>query len=151
MIQIAEVPIPNAVLIRASEIPFAKADESVDPPELPNDAKALIIPITVPNRPIKVDTDAKVAIIVKFFSNIGNSNEVASSTSLLNAANFCSLSKPLSVVKALYFLTAAKVTFPTEPFCLSQAFKAPSTSSLSKELVQNERMRLHHQFLLLYR
>ncbi len=77
MIHIAEVPIPKAVLTKASEIPFANAVESVDPPEFPRAEKALIIPITVPKRPINVATEAKVAMIVKFFSNIGNSNEVA--------------------------------------------------------------------------
>ena len=101
MIQTADVPIPKAVFTRASEIPFAKAVESVEPPELPSAENALIIPITVPKRPIKVDTDANVAMIVKFFSNIGNSNEVASSTSLLRAANFCSLSNEPSDVNCL--------------------------------------------------
>ena len=72
-------------------------------------------------------------MIVKFFSNIGNSNEVASSTSLLRAANFCSLSNEPSDVNCLYFFTAANVTFPTEPFCLSHSFKAPSVSSLSNK------------------
>ena len=71
MIQTADVPIPNAVFTRASEIPFAKAVESVEPPELPSAENALIIPITVPNSPIRVETEAKVAMIVKFFSNIG--------------------------------------------------------------------------------
>ena len=103
MIQIAEVPIPNAVFTSASEIPFANAVESVDPPEFPKAENALIIPITVPKRPINVDTEANVAMIVKFFSNIGNSNEVASSTSLLKEANFCSLSKDLSPVNCLLF------------------------------------------------
>jgi hypothetical protein len=66
MIHTAEVPIPNAVFTRASEIPFARAEESVEPPELPKAENALIIPITVPNRPIRVDTDANVAMIVRF-------------------------------------------------------------------------------------
>ena len=76
----AELPIPKAVLISASEIPVANAVES-GAPAFPNADNALIIPNTVQKKSTNVDTDAMVAIITKFFSNIGNSNEVASSIS----------------------------------------------------------------------
>ncbi len=51
----ADVPIPNAVLYNASEIPtdnsFAAPDPPLSAPKLP---KARIIPITVPNSPNNV-------------------------------------------------------------------------------------------------
>ena len=80
MIANADEAIPRAVLIKASEIPVASAS-AFGVPELASAAKALIIPTTVPNKPTKVATEANVANIVKFFSKIGNSNEVDSSSS----------------------------------------------------------------------
>ena len=80
MVAKAELPIPNAVLIKASEIPFAKATESGEPADA-NAANARIIPNTVPNKAINVDTDAIVAITTKFFSKPGNSKVNDSSNS----------------------------------------------------------------------
>ena len=57
MIAMAEVPIPIAVLIKASEIPAASAPGS-GLPVVASAAKALIIPITVPRRATSVATDA---------------------------------------------------------------------------------------------
>ena len=57
MIATAEVPIPIAVLIKASEIPADNAAGS-GVPEVAKAENALIIPITVPNRPTRVATDA---------------------------------------------------------------------------------------------
>ena len=76
----AELPIPKAVLIKASEIPFANATESGEPADA-NAANARIIPNTVPKRAIKVETYAIVAITTKFFSKPGNSNVNDSSNS----------------------------------------------------------------------
>lgn len=150
MIQIAEVPIPKAVFTSASEIPFANAVESVDPPEFPKAENALIIPITVPKRPINVDTEASVAMIVKFFSNIGNSNEVASSTSLLKEANFCSLSKDLSPVNCLYFSLQKVLRFQQILFAYYMKQLQLQHHPYPKMLESNERMHLHHPFLLLF-
>ena len=63
----AEVPIPNAVLYKASEIPTARALESLPPPDSPNAAKDLIIPITVPNRATSVPTEVIVERNTRFF------------------------------------------------------------------------------------
>ena len=72
--------IPNAVLIKASEIPADRATES-GAPAVAKAENALIIPITVPISPTRVPMGAKVAMIGKFFCNIGNSNAVDSSIS----------------------------------------------------------------------
>ena len=77
----ADEPIPNAVLYNASEIPIDNCLAASPPPDSPRLLNARIIPITVPSNPINVDTDAKVERKTKFFSSIGNSSEVASSTS----------------------------------------------------------------------
>jgi hypothetical protein len=52
-------------LIKASEIPFANLAESGAPP-VANAEKALIIPVTVPNRPHNVPIETNVAITFKF-------------------------------------------------------------------------------------
>ena len=61
IVAIAELPIPKAVLIKASEIPVANATESGEP-AVANAENALIIPNTVPNNAIKVETDAMVIL-----------------------------------------------------------------------------------------
>lgn len=76
----ADVPTPSAVLIKASEIPVASAMAS-GAPACASAANALIIPITVPNSPISVATDATVEMITRFFESIGSSSVVASSNS----------------------------------------------------------------------
>ncbi len=90
IIAIAEVDIPKAVLIKASEIPVESATAS-GAPAVAIAEKALIIPNTVPRRPIKVAIDEIVARMTRFFSSIGNSREVLSSISLLMASTFLPL------------------------------------------------------------
>ena len=51
------------------------------PPDSASEANERIIPITVPNNPINVATDAMVDRNTRFFSSIGSSSAVASSTS----------------------------------------------------------------------
>ena len=89
MIAKVDPMIPKAVLIKASEIPVAKAAVS-GVPELANAANARIIPNTVPIKPIKVPIDAQVVMITKFLESIGNSKLVASSNSFSIAAFFSS-------------------------------------------------------------
>jgi len=79
-IEVAEVLIPNAVFTSASEIDAESAVELPEP-AFANEANALIIPNTVPNRPVNVPIDTRVAIMVRFCSSIGISNVVASSMS----------------------------------------------------------------------
>src|SRR5476651_2346418 len=71
MIDIADVPIPRAVLYTASEIPtdnvLAAAPPPLSSPRAPN---ALIIPNTVPNSPNSVATEAIVDKNTRFFSSI---------------------------------------------------------------------------------
>src|SRR3954471_18756959 len=62
----AEVPIPRAVLYRASEIPVASAVAS-PPPDSPRAENERIIPITVPSRAINVPTDVIVERNTRFF------------------------------------------------------------------------------------
>ena len=83
----AEVVIPKAVLINASEIPVASADAS-GAPECAIPANARIIPSTVPIKPTNVAMDAMVAMIGRFCSNIGSSKVVAYSISFWMAINF---------------------------------------------------------------
>ena len=71
MIENAEVPIPIAVLIRASDIPAASAAGS-GLPVVARAAKALIIPITVPSSANSVAIDAMVARIGRFCCRLGN-------------------------------------------------------------------------------
>ncbi|MFM2268338.1 MAG: hypothetical protein RL757_1779, partial [Bacteroidota bacterium] len=52
----ADVPIPNAVLIKASEIPVDNATAS-GAPAVAIAWNDLIIPNTVPNNPVNVATD----------------------------------------------------------------------------------------------
>ena len=59
MIPRAAAPIPSAVLISASEIPFARPIAS-GAPAFANAANALIIPNTVPSNPTSVEMDAQV-------------------------------------------------------------------------------------------
>ena len=80
MIANAEVPIPRAVLIKASEIPAARATES-GAPAFAKAENALIIPITVPKSPIRVASEAIVDKTTRFCSKAGSSSEVASSIS----------------------------------------------------------------------
>src|SRR5678809_1289983 len=54
----AEVPIPKAVLYKASEIPTDNSRAASPPPESPSLEKERIIPNTVPSNPNKVATDA---------------------------------------------------------------------------------------------
>ena len=82
MIAHAEVPIPNAVLYNASEIPTDSLLAASPPPSpSPSAENERIIPNTVPNRPKRVATDAIVDKNTRFFYSIGSSREVASSTS----------------------------------------------------------------------
>src|SRR5574343_157149 len=132
MIATAEVPIPNAVLNNASEIPFDNSRAASPPPSSPRAENDLIIPNTVPNKPNRVATEAIVDKNTKFFSNIGNSRAVASSISFWIFNTFCSVSNSVLLIISLYFLRPAFITLPTEPFCLSQAAKALSTSLLAR-------------------
>ncbi|MCY1536311.1 hypothetical protein D9M68_717650 [compost metagenome] len=68
------------MLYRASEIPAASAVAS-GAPAFAIAENDLIIPITVPIRPNRVAAEAIVDKNTKFFSNIGTSSAVASSTS----------------------------------------------------------------------
>ena len=104
MIANAEVEIPVAVLINASEIPFASSAESAPPPPA-NPANALIIPVTVPNNPARVPKETKVDKIVMCCSNIGISNEVASSISLWMVSEASSLLNPSFLTS--WYLTKA--------------------------------------------
>ena len=76
----AEVPIPSAVLIKASEIPVDKATAS-GAPELASAENALIIPITVPKRATNVPIEPIVERIGMLRSKIGISRAVDSSIS----------------------------------------------------------------------
>ena len=76
----APVAIPKAVFTRASEIPADRATESGDP-ALARAANDLIIPITVPSRPVSVPSVVIVAITTRFCSSVGSSSAVASSSS----------------------------------------------------------------------
>lgn len=62
----AEVEIPKAVLIKASEIPVDKATAS-GAPAVAMAENARIIPNTVPNNPKRVATEEIVARITRFF------------------------------------------------------------------------------------
>ncbi|MNY22288.1 hypothetical protein D3C86_1558880 [compost metagenome] len=112
------------MLISASEIPVARAAWSGVPAEA-NAPNALIIPDTVPNNPPNVPKDTKVEIIVMFFSNIGISNEVASSISLWITSEASSLLNP-SFLTSWYFTKADLIAFATEPCCLSHEAIAAS-------------------------
>ena len=94
MIAKVEAVIPNAVLIKASEIPVASAAVSGEPFDIA--ANERIIPSTVPIKPIKVATEALVESTAKFLESIGNSNEVASSNSFFKDSNFCSFDNVVS-------------------------------------------------------
>ena len=63
MIAIVEAKIPKNVFTSASEIPVANSAGSGAPPAIA--AKALIIPNTVPIKPINVDTEAEVERILQ--------------------------------------------------------------------------------------
>ena len=80
MIPITDAVIPSAVLIKASEIPVAKAVVS-GAPAFERAANERIIPSTVPINPQSVAMVAQVYIITKFFESIGSSSAVASSIS----------------------------------------------------------------------
>ena len=88
----AEVKIPKAVFTKASEIPVANCS-GFGLPDTANAEKALIIPITVPNKATNVPTDAIVANIHIFFSKAGSSKPVVSSTSFWIFITFSSSSK----------------------------------------------------------
>ena len=96
----ADVPIPNAVLYRASEIPTDNwAAAPLPPLSAPRLEKARIIPTTVPNNPNRVAIEAMVDKNTRFFSSIGNSSDVASSTAFCMALTFCSvLNSELGIV-----------------------------------------------------
>ena len=61
MIEKADVPIPNAVLYNASEIPLESPTASAEP-ALASAANARIMPITVPRRPTDVEIEAIVDV-----------------------------------------------------------------------------------------
>ena len=65
MIATVEPVIPRAVLIKASEIPFARATAS-GAPAVARAENALIIPNTVPIKPTSVAIEAQVEMITKF-------------------------------------------------------------------------------------
>ena len=121
-----EPAIPKKVLIKASEIPVAKAEVS-GAPALAKAENERIIPNTVPINPNKVAIEAQVDKITKFFESIGNSKEVASSKSFWIAATFSSFFKLLSADTNLYLDKPALTTEAKEPFCLSHYPIAEST------------------------
>src|SRR5690606_37032246 len=120
-----DVAIPVAVLIKASEIPFANFAESGAPP-VAKAENALIIPVIVPNKLTNVPIDTKVAKTFMFFSNIGISNAVVSSISFWIATTDFSASKPTLAETSLYFNEPALTTLTTVLFSLSHFVIAES-------------------------